>query len=142
MVRFGGDSSVANGSSIAVLFEHGATAMLLTGDAFAGELTATIRRLLAERAAERLRVDVFKLSHHGSRANVTEELLGLVDPAHILICTDGGKFGHPDVDTLDLLRRHYPAVPIHFTDDTPTIRDRAARVGSTPPSSTPVRLTF
>ena len=141
-VRFGTDSAFANGSSIAVLFEHGDVAMLLTGDAFAGELTATIRRLLDERASERLRVDVFKLSHHGSRANVTEALLALVDPAHILVCTDGGRFGHPDVETLDLLRRHYPSVPIHFTDDTPTIRDRAARVGSRPPSSTPIRLSF
>ena len=141
-VHFGTDSSVANGSSIAVLFEHGGTAMLLTGDAFAGELEAAIRRLLAERAVDRLRVDVFKLSHHGSRANVTEELLGLIDPVHILVCTDGGRFGHPDVETLDLLRKHYPVVPIHFTDDTPTIRDRAARVGSTPPASTPIRLSF
>jgi beta-lactamase superfamily II metal-dependent hydrolase len=141
-VRFGTDSAVANGSSIAILFEHGGIAMLLTGDAFAGDLTASIRRLLDERASERLRVDVFKLSHHGSRANVTEELLALVDPAHILICTDGGRFGHPDVETLDLLRRHYPSVPVHFTDDTPTIRDRAAMVGSRTPSTTPIRLVF
>ncbi|MGH9132869.1 MAG: CHAT domain-containing protein, partial [Ilumatobacteraceae bacterium] len=139
-VEFGDDSSIANGSSIAVHFEHDPTAMLLTGDAFAGELASAIRRLLTERSQQRLRVDVFKLSHHGSKANVTEELLELVEPAHVLICTDGCRFGHPDVETLDLVRKHYPDVPIHFTDDTPAIRDRAARVGTAPPSSSPVRL--
>jgi len=57
---FGGDGSVANGSSIALLFEYGSTSLLLTGDAYAGDLESSIRRLLDERGLPQLDVDLFK----------------------------------------------------------------------------------
>ena len=139
---FGSDHSVPNGSSIAMLFEYGGTSLLLTGDAYAGDLQQAIHRLLDERHQTRLQVDVFKLSHHGSMSNVTSDLLDLIDPGAILICTDGSRFGHPDVETIDLLRQHYPSTPIQFTDDTPVIRERAAHAGSVPPSQVPVSVRF
>ena len=139
---FGNDRSVANGSSIAVLFEYGGTSLLLTGDAFATDLQQSISRLLAERNLTRLEVDLFKLAHHGSMSNVTPDLLQLIDPGTILICTDGTRFGHPDGETIDLLRQHYATTPIQFTDDTPIIRERAALAGAVPPAQTPVSLRF
>lgn len=139
---FGSDHSVANGSSIALLFEYGGTSLLLTGDAFAGDLQRAIARLLAERNLTRLEVELFKLAHHGSMGNVTVELLELIDPGTILICTDGSRFGHPDVDTIDLLRQCYPVTPIQFTDDTAVIRERSARAGSIPPAQLPVSIRF
>ena len=139
---FGGDHSVPNGSSIALLFEYGGTSLLLTGDAYAGDLQQSIRRLLDERTQNQLAVDLFKLAHHGSMNNVTPELLDLIDPGAILICTDGTRFGHPDVETIDLLRQHYPSTPIRFTDDTPIVRERAAHAGSVPPSQVPVSFRF
>jgi CHAT domain-containing protein/beta-lactamase superfamily II metal-dependent hydrolase/tetratricopeptide (TPR) repeat protein len=138
--KFGGDSSVANGSSIALLVELGAASVLLAGDAYAGDLESTLKRLLDERGLERLAVDVFKLPHHGSMGNVTEGLLGLIQPARILVCTDGSRFGHPDVETIELIRRQYPDAQILFTDDSEIIRSRATLAGTTPPVSTPVRL--
>ncbi len=74
--------------------------------------------------------------------NVTADLLGLIDPGTILICTDGTRFGHPDHETIDLLRQHYATTPIQFTDDTTVIRERAARAGSVPPTQSPVSLRF
>ena len=139
---FGRDSSVANGSSLAFLFEQGGVRLLLTGDAFASELHASISRLLEDRQQQRLDVDLLKLSHHGSRNNITDELLDLVSPAQILVCTDGSRFEHPDEDALDLVRRHYPKVPIHFTDDTPLIRQRAERVGIELAKSGPLTISF
>jgi hypothetical protein len=139
---FGGDHSVPNGSSIALLFEYGGTSLLLTGDAYAGDLQRSIQRLLEERTQSRLEVDLFKVAHHGSMNNVTAELLDLLDPGVILICTDGTRFGHPDVETIDLLRQHYPSTPIQFTDDTPIVRERAAHAGSVPPSQVPVSFRF
>src|SRR4029077_5642283 len=47
--EFGEDASVANGSSIAVLFEAGGASLLLTGDAYAADLEVTIGQLLAQR---------------------------------------------------------------------------------------------
>jgi beta-lactamase superfamily II metal-dependent hydrolase len=137
---FGGDRSVANGSSIVLLVEIGDRALLLTGDAFAADLEHALRCELDARAVDRLEVDLFKLSHHGSRGNVTPELLELVAPRAVLVCTDGSKFEHPDADAIALVRQAYPDVPIHFTDATDLIRQRSADVGGIVPEDGPVRL--
>ena len=139
---FGSDRSVPNGSSIALLFEYGGSSLLLTGDAYATDLEKSIQRLLGERKSTKLEVGLFKVAHHGSMGNVTDELLELIDPETILICTDGTRFGHPDRETIDLLRKHYPVAPIQFTDDSSVIRERAAHAGSVPPSQVPVSLRF
>ena len=140
--EFGQDSSVANGSSIAFLFEVGGASLLFTGDAFASDLETTIGQLIAQRGVPKLHVDLFKLSHHGSRQNMTDGLLDLIDPGAVLVCTDGSKFHHPDEDALQKIRSHYPDTAIHFTDDTDHIRQRAATVGALPPAELPLRLEF
>lgn len=143
--EFGEDSSAANGSSIAFLLEVGDTSLLLTGDVYAADLEAAIRQVLVARGLATLHVDLFKLSHHGSRQNMTDELLELIEPAAILVCTDGSKFKHPDADALEKVRAHYPDAPIHFSDDDGVnqhIRQRAALVGSTPLTTLPLRLEF
>jgi hypothetical protein len=145
---FGRDDSVPNGSSIAFLFEHAGTSVLFTGDAWAPILADSIKKLLTRRNKTRpandrltsLPVQLFKLPHHGSRQNVTDDLLDLIEPEQILICTDGSRFQHPDADALDKLRRRYPDVPILFTDATDVIRDRAIKIGSSAPGSSPVRI--
>lgn len=141
---FGKDASVANGSSIAFLLEVGEVKLLLTADAYAAELESTIRQLLDERGETKLAVDLFKLSHHGSRQNMTDELLDLIDPATILICTNGSKFNHPDADALQKIRAHYPNVPIQFTDNTDIIAARANSIGldAPAPEQLPVELHF
>jgi len=91
------DPSPANGSSIAVLAEFDGRAALLTGDAHAEVMAASIRRLLEQRGgAARLRLNAMKLSHHGSANALTKELLDLIDCPQYLISTDGSKFYHPD----------------------------------------------
>jgi len=90
---------------------------------------------LAKRLTAKLAVQLFKLSHHGSRQNVTPELLDLIEPERVLVCTDGSQYNHPDEDALELVRKHYPGVPIIFSDDTPVTQERAAQLGATGPSS-------
>jgi hypothetical protein len=90
------DSSVANGSSISLLFEYDGRSLLLTGDSHAAPLVAGIKRLLAERGEDRLHVDAFKLPHHCSKANVTDDLLALVDTSRYLVSTNGARYKHPD----------------------------------------------
>ena len=43
-----------------------------------------------------LSVDVFKLSHHGSRSNLTTELLSAVRASHYVVSTNNAIFNHPD----------------------------------------------
>jgi hypothetical protein len=94
------DNSVANGSSISVLFEYDEHALLLTGDSHSPPLVDGIRRLLAERGQDRLAVDAFKLPHHCSKANVTEDLLALVDTPRYLVSTNGARYRHPDKEAV------------------------------------------
>jgi beta-lactamase superfamily II metal-dependent hydrolase len=136
--EFGKDHSTANGSSIAFLFEHDGASILFTADALAPELEASIRSLLTERGVAVLKVQLLKLPHHGSRQNITDSLLDLIEPEQILVCTDGSQFSHPDEDALEKVRAHYPDVPIHFTDSTELIRKRAQLVDMQAPTATPV----
>jgi hypothetical protein len=51
---------------------------------------------------------------------------------------ESAKFEHPDEDALDMLVAHYPGVPIHFTDATPVIQERALRLGVSLPRTLPL----
>ena len=92
--RFFPDSSVANGSSIAVLAEYEGKRALLTGDAFAPVLTESIQRIPG--FEKRLEVNAVKLPHHGSEANLSRELLKVLKSNRYLISTNGNVFEHPD----------------------------------------------
>ncbi len=116
---FGGDTSRANGSSIALLLEYPASQpevrFLLTGDAWAPVLEASLDRLLAPGA--RLAVDGFKLAHHGSVANISEPLLARLQCANYLISTNGAIFKHPHARCVELLLKVHsgPGKPrLHF----------------------------
>jgi beta-lactamase superfamily II metal-dependent hydrolase len=105
----GHDGSAPNGSSIAFVFETDGKSVLFTGDAHASVLVDSVRRVCAERNVDRLHVDAFKLSHHGSRGNITAALLESLDCDTFLVSTNGDKFGHPDPETIDLIAANAPA---------------------------------
>jgi beta-lactamase superfamily II metal-dependent hydrolase len=89
---FSEDSAEANGSSIAVLAEFDGRRMLLTGDAHPSVLTDSIKRL----GTSKLAVDLCKLPHHGSKANVSRALLEALDCKKYLFSSNGAHFKHPD----------------------------------------------
>lgn len=91
---FEADGSRANGSSIALLAEYDGKRALLAGDAFASELIAGIDRLVGPDRV--LAIDAFKLPHHGSKANVSAELLARLPCPRYLVSTNGAYFKHPD----------------------------------------------
>ena len=103
VVRLGVDGSVPNGSSIAFVFEYGGRCVLLSGDAHAGVLRDSIRRLLDQRGDARLHLDAFKISHHGSRNNISAALLDLLVCDTFLVSTNGDRFGHPDAEAIELI---------------------------------------
>lgn len=95
------DDSVTNGSSIAVLVEHRGASVLLAADAFPKVLGTAIAALAVKRGtALPFPVDVFKLSHHGSAANLMQELLHVVRAEHYVVSTDNSRFGHPNDEAL------------------------------------------
>lgn len=108
------DKGEANGSSIALLAEHDGKALLLTGDAFAPLLEQTIGRLLRERQQDRLRLDAFKVSHHGGRGNTSPGLLDLVCCERFLFSTDGSRYHHPHQETIARILKSQRDVRLHF----------------------------
>ena len=44
----------------------------------------------------KLKVDLYKVSHHGSQNNVSSELVQLLDCPRYLVSTNGDHFYHPD----------------------------------------------
>jgi hypothetical protein len=90
------DPSAANGASITFLAEYEGRNVLLTGDANGESLAAGLRRLAAERGTSTVRVDAVKVPHHGSRFNVSPEMLDLIECDRFLFSTNGNIFGHPD----------------------------------------------
>ncbi len=87
------DHSPANGASIAFLLEYESKRVLFAGDAHADRLIAALEPLAD---GNKVKLDAFKVPHHGSRHNISKELLALIDCDHYLISSNGSYFNHPD----------------------------------------------
>jgi competence protein ComEC len=93
-------NDICNESSVVLRVAVGRRAVLLTGDA--GELAE--ERML--RAGVEARADVLKVGHHGGRGSTTWAWLAHVAPRYAVIsCGAANRFGHPDEEVLDRLRR-------------------------------------
>ena len=99
-VEFESDKAPANGASIAFLAEFDGKSVLFAADAHSPVVEAGVRRLLAQRNQTRLKLDAFKVSHHGSKFNNSHTLIGLLDCAAYLFSSNGDKFNHPDPETI------------------------------------------
>ncbi|MEA3217747.1 MAG: hypothetical protein QOJ19_3903 [Acidimicrobiia bacterium] len=135
------DAAPANGSSIAFLLEAAGVRCLFGADGHPDTLAAAIRRLNAERGVDRLPLDAFKLPHHGSEANVSIELLQLVDCRRYLVSTNGAYFNHPDPAAIArVIVAGGEAPEVHFNYHSPrsAMWDDPAHVGGGRHPYTPV----
>jgi len=96
------DQSAANGSSIAFLLEFQGKSCLMMGDAHASTLANSIEKLIPH-DQKRLRVDAVKVSHHGSKSNISKRLMNLLDAKHYLISTNGDRHEHPDPEAIEVI---------------------------------------
>lgn len=100
---FQDDHSEANGSSIALLAQYQGKRALLSGDAHEAVLMESIRRFPS---VGPLHLDFFKLPHHGSRSNLSRELLEAAPAVHYAISTNGAYFNHPDPVAMSRLLKY------------------------------------
>ncbi|MBY5549909.1 MBL fold metallo-hydrolase [Rhizobium leguminosarum] len=112
------DKGLPNGTSIAFMFEYDGRELLFAADAHPDRLLASLR---AHYGPEPLRLDLLKVPHHGSRANVTKTLCQSLDARAALISTNGDMFGHPDAEAVArlALTQRNPG-QIHFNYSSPT----------------------
>jgi len=90
-----------NDNSIVVRLQYGSRAFLFVGDsehAAEGDLVALGR--------DRIRADVLKVGHHGSRTSSTEPFVAAVAPEFAVISVGvRNRFGHPHPNTLATLKK-------------------------------------
>jgi beta-lactamase superfamily II metal-dependent hydrolase len=98
-VPFKEDATKANGASIVFIAELRGRRVLLGADAHPGAIETSLRSLGASEAS-RYKLDCFKVSHHGSKANTSPELLKIIDCTCFAFSTDGSRHGHPDPEAI------------------------------------------
>lgn len=90
-----------NDASFVLRIRYGSRSALLAGD-----LEEEGERRLLERYPDRLRADLLKVGHHGSRTSSNDAFLDAVSPRFALIsCGVRNRFGHPAPSVLDALGR-------------------------------------
>lgn len=86
-----------NTGSIILRLVYGETEFLLTGDA-----PTSIEDWMVSLYDERLRSDVLKAGHHGSRTSTGERFLAAVRPALVIVSAgEDNSYGHPHQDVLE-----------------------------------------
>lgn len=88
------DTSITNGSSISFIIEYRGKKLLFLADAHPDIISNNISNL------EEKYFDLVKLSHHGSKKNISENLIKNLNSEIFLISTNGYKHGHPDIEPL------------------------------------------
>ena len=112
--KFEGDTTTANGSSIAFILEYKHRKILLAGDAHTDLLIDSLKKARASEL-NLIELDAFKIPHHGSKHNLSKELLSLIKCNHYLISTNGNYFKHPDkVAMARLIKYGTPGSTINF----------------------------
>jgi beta-lactamase superfamily II metal-dependent hydrolase len=97
--EFEEDTSLFNKSSIAFLLEYEKYKILMLGDSHPSIIINSLKKLgFSEN--NKLKVDIMKVSHHGSKKNTCNELLELLDCTKFIISSDGSKHGLPNKQSL------------------------------------------
>lgn len=110
------DKSTTNGSSIAFIVEVENRKMLFLGDAFDKTIISSLT-LLGFNDSNKLRLDLTKISHHGSTHNTSPEFLKMIIADNYVISTNGGKHGLPDKKTIARILESNPTSIILFNYD-------------------------
>lgn len=109
------DTSLANKSSIAFIGTYAGKCCLFAGDATSDWLLEAISPLLASMGKNRLKLDAWKLAHHGSKGSTLDRLMEKIECKTMLISSDGKRYQHPDPECLaKLLKYNGPGILFYF----------------------------
>lgn len=110
---FDEDKDPYNGSSIAFILTNDKKNYLFLGDSHPSEIVTSLKNMKYSKE-NKLTVEVFKLSHHGSKKNSSRELLELVHTCNYVISTNGDLHNHPDKATIARIIGNNPKARIYF----------------------------
>lgn len=89
------DKSKHNGSSISFILTFNSKNYLFLADSFPSVVISSLKKLGYSEEYP-LECEFVKVSHHGSKANNSSELLKLIDSKKYIISTNGAKHSHPN----------------------------------------------
>lgn len=96
---FDEDNDEVNGSSIAFILEYENKSMLFLGDCHPSVIEEELKKMGFDEN-NKIKIDLMKISHHGSKGNTSSDLMKIIDCNKFLICTNGLRFNHPDKEVL------------------------------------------
>ena len=107
------NENILNNNSIVMKFVSGDFDMLFTGDI---EKIAEDRLIELYKNTNKLKADILKVAHHGSKTSSTEEFIELVKPEIGLIGVGkNNNFGHPNEEITERLENNN--IQIYRTDE-------------------------
>lgn len=107
------DNSIHNGSSIAFILQIADKRMLFLGDAHPSVIVDNLKKLEYSKECK-LKIDLMKVSHHGSKANTSNELLDIIECSNFIFSTDGSKHGLPNKETIARIVNKREKCKIYF----------------------------
>jgi len=119
------DRAEPNGSSIAFIARYGGKSVLCAADAHSEVLEKSLDRL----GPGPHDFTAVKVSHHGSRANISPAFLDRVRSRNWLMSTNGAKFGHPTPEALARIITKQVKPVFHLNYVTCFVRDLIDNVG-------------
>ncbi len=93
-----------NDRSLVISFSIPQMTFLLMGDAS----KKVEQRLILEN--KNLSSDILKIGHHGSKTSTSEDFINKVKPKEAVISVGKNKYGHPNSETLELLKKYDIAI--------------------------------
>lgn len=98
-----------NSVSLVLMVHLKGKKILITGD-----IDSECERMLVERYGSRLKCDVLKVAHHGSKYSSSEEFLRAANPEIAVISVGKNNYGHPSSEVIDKLKMQ--GIKVYRTD--------------------------
>jgi len=90
-----------NDASIITRLVYGEVSFMLTGDS-----SKNMEEYVVSLDGEKLKSDVLKLGHHGSKTSTSELFLGFVSPEYVIVSAGrDNRYGHPHKEVMDLVEK-------------------------------------
>jgi len=104
-----GEKREENGASIAFILIYQNKKYLFLADAHIPLIVEELSKLTEYfNNRGKIEFEFIKLSHHGSRNNLNQEFLNLIECENFIILTNGSTYKHPDKETLSKIILNMP----------------------------------
>lgn len=111
--KFKEDTKEHNGSSIAIVITYNEKNIVFLGDAHP-TVVANSLKYFKYTIENPLNAELVKISHHGSKANNSIEMISLINTKKYIISTNGDRHAHPNKQLLGRLASINSECEIYF----------------------------